>query len=315
MEYGKVSIIVPVYNAAAFLPRCIESICNQSYRNLELILIDDGSTDRSLEICRFFSDRIKNIKVITQLNSGVSLARNAGILTITGDFVTFVDSDDWLDTRAIEIALDSLQKYQADVVTYGWRRIFENGNDTESCTEPFEVIKDSQAIIRRILENYSALGGGYPWNKLWRKDTLSTIELFDPELFYFEDLEWVIRMMRHVHKMVVCPVPLYNYYVRSSSVTNQMSIREKNELGYHHAIAKIEYTLQKIEGISNWFKEKYYPEIVNGIIHARRNHWADVEQYLFSRLCNVRIDIIQSKKVSLRTKLRCVILIAESWRR
>lgn len=315
MESEKVSIIVPVYNASAFLSRCIESICNQSYRNLELILIDDGSTDNSLEICQAFSNEYTFIKVIVQPNRGVSEARNAGIQAATGDFITFVDSDDWLDINTVETATEFLQKYHADVVTYGWRRVSEDSEDIKECVKQFEVIEDNQLIIKRILKNYSALGGGYPWNKLWRRDILQTIELFESELFYFEDLEWVIRMMTHIRKMVVCPLPLYNYYIRTSSVTNCPGNKEKNELSYHQSIEKILLTLSSMEEICSWFKDKYSSEIVNGIIHARRKRWPHVESYLLYRLRSVYMEIIKSKQVSLIIKLRCVMIVVGTWRK
>lgn len=314
METEKVSIIVPVYNASAFLSRCIESICNQSYRNLELILIDDGSTDNSLEICQKFSYEYTFIKVIVQPNRGVSEARNAGIKVATGDFITFVDSDDWLDVNTIKIATEFLRKYHADVVTYGWRCVSEDSEDIKECVKHFEVIEDNQLIIKRILKNYSALGGGYSWNKLWRRDILQTIELFESELFYFEDLEWVIRMMTHIRKMVVCPLILYNYYTRTSSTTNCPKNKEKNELGYHQSIEKIILTLSSMEEICNWFKGKYSSEIVNGIIHARRKRWSEVEFYLFGRFRCVYMEIIKSKQVSLIVKLRCLMIVAGAWR-
>lgn len=315
METEKVSIIVPVYNASVFLPRCIESICKQSYKNLELILIDDGSTDNSLEICKTFSSKYSFIKVISQPNRGVSAARNAGIQAATGDLITFVDSDDWLDVGTIETAKEFLRKYHADVVTYGWRRVFEDSEDIQECVKHFEVIEDNQLIIKRILENYSALGGGYPWNKLWRRNIFQSIELFESELFYFEDLEWVIRMMMHIRKMVVCPLPLYNYYIRASSITNCLDNKEKNELGYHQSIEKILHSLLPMEEVFRWFKDKYNSEIVNGIIHARRKRWIQVESYLLCRLRGDYMEIIKSKRISLFIKLRCMMIVMGAWRK
>lgn len=314
MKDEKVSIIVPIYNASRFLPKCLESICNQSYRNLELILVDDGSKDNSLEICKTFSDKYTFIKVISQVNKGVSTARNVGIQASTGDFITFVDSDDWLEIDAIEKVMQFIQKYQGDVVVYGWRRVFEADEAVEECIDNFEIIEDNQLVIKRILKNYAELGGGYPWNKLWRRNTFEKMEMFETGLTYFEDLEWVVRMMSNIQKMVVCPLPLYNYSIRTLSITNAQENKEKNELGYHQSIEKILITLLQMEEIEDWFKYKYYPEIVNGIVHARQKQWYRLEDYLTGKLGNIYGEIIKSKQINLIVKLRCIMLIMEKWR-
>ena len=129
---GLVSVIVPVYNTGPYLPRCIESIIRQNYEKIELLLIDDGSTDNSLEICRKYMQIDNRIKVIHQENGGVCLARNRGLREMRGDYFMFVDSDDAIETYIIEDAVRCFSRHPcADMVVFGWKKIFENG-ETES---------------------------------------------------------------------------------------------------------------------------------------------------------------------------------------
>lgn len=117
MSHAKVSVIVPIYNSGKYLPSCIESITNQTYQNIEILLIDDGSKDNSLEICKDYARRDNRIKVLHQENQGVSAARNAGIELAEGTYLTFVDSDDELLENGISLLVDDIERYGADIAT------------------------------------------------------------------------------------------------------------------------------------------------------------------------------------------------------
>lgn len=117
----KVSIIIPVYNVESYLKKCIDSILLQTYTNFELILIDDGSTDQSYEICDEYSLNDKRIKVIHKINEGVSKARNLGLSISTGDYICFVDSDDWIDCDMLEYIIVNADDF--DIVQFGFRRV------------------------------------------------------------------------------------------------------------------------------------------------------------------------------------------------
>ena len=301
-----VSIIVPVYNTGEYLAPCVESLIAQTYQNLEIILVDDGSTDGSGAICDDFACRDERIKVIHQKNSGVSAARNAGLKAALGDYLTFVDSDDLLVPSALETAMRYLRENDADVVTYGWKKLCSNASENEEVSAPFEVRTDIPAVIREILEHYSAYGGGYPWNKLWRRNT--GICEFAPELYYFEDLEWVIRMLLRIHKSVVCQECLYRYRIHAGSVSQDPAKTERRELGYHHSIERIIDDLACLPDLQSWFSGKYAPEIVNGVVFAVRNHHILLHRYLSDRLRSQRSSILRSRAISAKTKFRCLAL-------
>lgn len=306
---NKVSIIVPVYNAEEYIKKCILSILQQDYNNIELILINDGSVDSCLEICSAFAEQDERIKIINQTNQGVSKARNNGLRNATGNFITFVDADDQIEPNMISTAINYLDQYEADVIVYGWQRKYEKKHSIEVVSEKFEVIEPSQIAIKRILESYSACGGGYPWNKMWRRSSIGEMQFFDEELFYFEDLEWVVRMMLQINRVVVCPECLYQYMIHEGSISTDSRRAEAKELSYHKALERIIHNLDIHTNLQQWMKEKYSPEIVNGIVHAKRKHWSKLEQYLKEQLRKRKQLILESSQISLKTKIRCLRLL------
>lgn len=135
----KISVIVPVYRVEAYLPRCLDSILSQSYSNLEIILVDDGSPDRSGEICDEYARRDKRIRVIHQANQGVSAARNAGLVAATGDWIGFVDGDDWIDPGMYEYLHELAENYQSYLVQCGI--LIEEQNDQIALYAPNRIYK------------------------------------------------------------------------------------------------------------------------------------------------------------------------------
>ena len=301
-----VSIIVPVYNTGTYLAPCLQSLCDQTYKNLEIILVDDGSTDGSGAVCDEFARRDDRIRVIHQKNAGVSAARNAGLDAASGAYLTFVDADDGLVPEAVETALRYLRENNADVVTYGWQKIFSDDGHTEECAEPFSCTEDIPGVLREILEHYSACGGGYPWNKLWRKD--AGLCGFSPDLYYFEDLEWVIRMLLRIRKFVVCPECLYRYRVHGGSISQDPAKTERRELGYHRSIERIIDDLAPLPALQGWFSGKYAPEIVNGLLFAVRNRYPQLRAYLSGRLRNAAPLVLRADQIGSKIKFRCRVL-------
>ncbi len=297
-QSGLVSIIVPVYNVEIHLKHCIESILNQTYQNWELLLVNDGSNDNSYEICCKYAKSDSRIQTFTQNNSGVSTARNVGIQHASGDYMTFVDADDYLQMNAVEIALRYLVEAEADVVTYGWYRRDENGKLLEKEAENNEILDAPESILYRMLEHFNSCGGGYPWNKLWKTSSAASTCLFDPKLYYFEDLEWCVRMILRTKKLVICPECLYNYSILPVSVTNSIKARERREIGYHQSMTVILEDLQNHPNLASWVAKSYYLEIINGILFAMKNRFSDLYAYLLSRFHQNKKDIKAACKIS-----------------
>ncbi len=211
-----VSIIVPVYNTQDYLKRCVDSLQKQTYPNLEIILMDDGSTDNSLDICRKFAEADARIKVISHPNRGVGAVRNAGLACVRGEYVAFVDSDDWVEPDMYESLLGVMVSERADMVCCSHFREMENKSELSN------AIGNSKVILTRE-EAFEALRVGkfvlnFLWDKLFRREVLADVVF--PEKRQFEDLIVSGQWLYNVSKVVYLPLPKYHYMIRNNSLTN-----------------------------------------------------------------------------------------------
>lgn len=207
-----ISVIVPVYNVETYLSACLDRILGQSYSQLEIIIVDDGSTDQSGEICDQYEKMDPRIKVIHQKNGGAANAKNTGLAYATGEYLSFVDSDDYLEPMAYEIMLTYLMEYQADVVQASFRNVYV-GNEVEHKT--FEDIRifETEEFMKQYTIDWTC---GLLWNKLYRKSLFDGINFeeghkIDDEFFTYQG---VMNAKRIVH----IPDVVYNYRKRKSSV-------------------------------------------------------------------------------------------------
>lgn len=209
-----ISIIVPVYNVELYLKRCVESIINQSYTNLEIILVDDGSTDNSSIICDELKNIDERIRVIHKKNGGLSDARNAGIEIAKGEYIGFVDSDDWIEHDMFESLLLELEKSGAGVAVTGINRIYDNGYNVNQFIRDKIEIYEGKEIIRHYLQQDSFSTAA--WDKLYRK------ELFKERRFpvgkLFEDAPVIYDILCNISKVVVIGKPHYHYFQRANSI-------------------------------------------------------------------------------------------------
>ena len=312
-ENGIVSVIVPVYNTAPYLPRCIESIISQSYRSIELLLIDDGSTDGSLEICHGYMTRDSRIRVLHKENGGVCSARNMGLREMRGDFFLFVDSDDALETEIIGQSMDTFFRYpEADMVVFGWKKIFDNGK-TDFYLPRNELVTDMSGAVQTLLAHYNGYGGGYP-NKLWKTEAFGgNIPEYNESLFYFEDMEWMTRMFLGIRSFACLERNGYLYYIRGDSTTFRTDNTQKKERGYHMSALQIVEDLAVLPEVQNWFQERYYPEIVNGVLHAWKNYSPDLSKWLLLQMRKISRFVLASRQISLKIKFRCRVLSLVFW--
>ena len=215
METKKISIIVPVYKVEAYLKKCVESIVNQTYQNIEVILVDDGSPDQCGHICDFYAKIDSRIRVIHKQNGGLSSARNAGISMSTGDYLLFVDSDDWISPRLCENAIQDLEESGADVVIYGFSRIDENEKILENCVafEPKDITSKEavESLITLKIDNYA-------WNKIYKKELFEGIRF--PEGRLWEDIGTTYKVLLKSKKIHISNRILYYYLVRNGSITS-----------------------------------------------------------------------------------------------
>lgn len=309
-----VSIVVPVYNCGEYLSPCIESILAQTYPHIRLILVDDGSTDGSGAICDSYAAQDGRVQVIHQENRGVSAARNAGLDAVTGAYLLFVDSDDLLMPDAVASALAGFSEADIGLTVFRTRKRMHSGQEESLPMDAGIFSRDE--MLRGILSDYAAMGGGYPWNKVWRLDAFAgEIPRFRKDLYYFEDLEWVVRMLMQVRRANLLPTYGYLYCVRPDSATNKPGAQERRETGYHRSLWCVLQTLEQVPDIRAWFADRYYPQLVNGVIHACRQGWKELRGLLAEKLMEAAGDILSSKTVSVKIKVRCAVLCLLHWLR
>lgn len=205
------SIIVPVYNAEQYLDKCIESILTQTYKNFELLLIDDGSTDSSGDICDKYSNTDVRVKVIHKNNAGVSVARNDGMEKAKGTYICFIDSDDWIESNYLERIQAEMET--CDILFFGCVWHYEDGLTLSLCPPSSPCRKNIYRAIYRLLQNKSDLSYfGYTWNKVFRKDIIDMFAIrFVENLSIMEDEVFSLTYCNHAHSLKVISDPIYHY--------------------------------------------------------------------------------------------------------
>ncbi len=210
-----ISVIVPVYNVEKYVGRCLTSIINQSYTNLEIIVVNDGSTDNSLSVCESYAAKDNRIKLITQENRGLSGARNTGLRHYTGEYVTFVDSDDWIHESMIEYLYNLIIRHNCEMSKCGNLRVSEGNSLNKNYKELEDTIYTRDEFMKLFLSGtYTAC-----WSRLFRKDIISGFEF--PEGLNCEDYIYMYEAIRRVKIVAVNELPLYYYFVREDSIVNE----------------------------------------------------------------------------------------------
>lgn len=224
-----VSVIIPVYNVEAYLHKCIDSILSQTFTDFELLLIDDGSSDSSLEICRQYELNDLRVKVFTQKNSGPSKARNLGIIEAKGKYITFVDSDDYVDSDY----LLELTKYDSDLVSSGFKLWYASDNRTEykSYGHFLKAASEDHNINLAIEEGeFKYLLAG-PCCKLYKRSLLEMHHIFfDESLTYGEDHLFNLCYLQYIENIVLIPYMgyVYTHYDKQSLTNRIIPYKEMN---------------------------------------------------------------------------------------
>ena len=246
----KVSIIVPIYNVEKYLRKCVNSLINQSYKNIEIILVDDGGKDACSNICDEYNNYYDYIKVIHKKNGGLSDARNAGIDIATGEYIFFVDSDDYIFKKTIEIMIEKAIKYKVDIVECEVLYVSEMVND------PFENVKEEYKIdlyshdeaVNKILNyDFKIMA----WNKLYSKRLFENIRYPIGKLH--EDEFTTPYLVDKCNKYCKISIPLYAYVQRNNSIMSaEFNIRRLDIIEAHQ---------KRIEFFNNKYNNKYNYEM------------------------------------------------------
>lgn len=227
MERYLVTVVVPIYNVEAYLDECINSILEQSYSNLEIILVDDGSLDSSGEICDFYAAQDNRIRVIHKVNGGLSSARNSGIEIANGDFIAFVDSDDYIHPKMIEGMIDLACLYGVSIVCCDYTSV--EFTDNKSVVE----VLDNRTAICRLFDDSGFKC--FAWNKIYRRDLFKDIRY--PQGKLYEDIQTTYKLFKIVDKIIYTKDKLYYYRIRENSISRyKFSERDSDLLEAIHSV-------------------------------------------------------------------------------
>lgn len=246
----RISVIVTVYNIQAYLPQCIESLVDQSYTELEILLVDDGSTDGSGELCDVWAERDRRIRALHRPNGGLSAARNTGLEYATGDYIAFVDGDDHVDKEMYRCLIETAQKYSADVVMSSICALKEDGRRFmvfENAFSERQIIDHDEVMRLLIFEKEISTSA---CNKLFKHRLFATVRF--PEGKIYEDKAVMHKILHLCETIAIDKRAIYYYLLRDNSIT-KVSFSEKN-------FDQLEAAQNRYE-----FYQKYYPELATDV--------------------------------------------------
>lgn len=212
-EDSLISIIVPIYKVEKYLDRCIDSLVNQTYRNIEIILVDDGSPDLCPQICEDWKNKDERIKVIHQKNKGAAAAKNTGLDMASGKMISFCDADDYMEKSMIETMVHYMHTSQSDIVSCGVNWVDEDGN-TLSIKCGDECVLNQPDAIKCLLTN--GIIREQVWDKLYKREVIHNVRFVEGKKI--DDVFWTYRAIGNARKIAVIKDALYFYTQRSSSV-------------------------------------------------------------------------------------------------
>jgi glycosyltransferase involved in cell wall biosynthesis len=323
MDLPTISVVIPVYNSEQFLERCIDSILNQGYRKCEVLLIDDGSTDRSGVLCDRYERQDSRVRALHKQNDGPSSARNLGISEARNDWLVFIDSDDWLDDTYFEIVSDTIKQYDRDLHIYGTKKVTEKRTITRVLRE-CHVYEGTNGMaecfivadMNRLLESC--------WNKVYRGSIISKNYLrFNPEISYLEDLVFNVNYFKVSSTAVIIDKAIYNYrYQQSGTLSHNICETELYESFIHMREEQVSHYKghyeQRYANFLNLLRfEAYQPKLnlYDGSMERRVRYklWREVLDSIYSNGVELPIyDNLLHKTMVLAYRLEAPIAI-DTW--
>ena len=293
------SIIIPIYNVEPYLARCVESALGQSYPNVEVILVDDGSPDRCPEMCDEYAKKDSRVKVIHKPNGGLSSARNAGIKAATGEYVIFLDSDDSIDADACErFQQVILENNRPDVVIGNTNWISEDQRKIINRYKRCEIFKGTD-FLKYIFSESSDFCMLAP-NNICRREYLLQNQLFFEENLLHEDERWTPQVLLNAETVLNTNVAFYNYYIRSGSITTAKKKKNATDI-----IATVRFLKEKYEAIEDRSLKKRLMDYLGSLYFQAIyiGHLSKDKEYIDKKLA---LKLAKSLKNKIRAMLFCV---------
>lgn len=297
-----VSVIVPIYNVELYLRRCVNSLLNQSYKNIEIILVDDGSTDNCAKICDEYSAKDERIAVYHKRNGGLSDARNFGIERCKGDYITFVDSDDYVAENYIELLLENIQAQDADISICGSQYVFDESHIQEE-------VKESQLYVytayEAIIESLNNRIKQRAWGKLYKRYLFDSIRF--PIRKLYEDLAVVYDLLLLSHKVVFSDAPAYYYLIRSGSIMqSSFNMKQAIEIDIiDEAMDKVVAKYPELENLTNARRIYSYFVVLRRILTSDNpDEYLNIRKEIKNRIQIRSRHLLKDNRVNRNTKIK-----------
>ncbi|MBR4782081.1 MAG: glycosyltransferase [Lachnospiraceae bacterium] len=254
-----ISVVVPIYKVERFLNKSIESLLNQTYKDFELILVDDGSPDNCPQICDDWEKKEPKIRVFHKKNEGLSSARNSGIEHASGEYIIFPDPDDWVEPDYLERLINLREEFKADLSICG----HYHGTNIYDPEAELIVLTMEEALEKLMMPHSFC---GYTWNKLYNLDIIKRNQLrFDVELGMVQDLHFNVRYFQYCEKIVYDPVPLYHHTIENGVTSRNTPL-----------------TTRKISGLLTYKK----------IADMTHGNYPNIERISYCSLCKMCLDYV-----------------------
>ena len=240
MKNDLISIIIPVYKVEKYLEKCIESVLKQTYTNLQIILVDDGSPDNCGKICDEYAKKDSRIEVIHKANGGLSDARNVGISNANGEYIQFIDADDYTANNMLEDLVNIARMYNPDVIVNGIEKINEKNESVGKISPIFDGMTDIDKFMENFAEVQKQTGiYGYVHNKFIRKSIIENNNLlFDKDIWLAEDLDFCLDLYKNISNIYFCK-DIYYYYLQEAENSSTTSNKKHDYLQQGKIILKV----------------------------------------------------------------------------
>lgn len=278
----KLSLVVPVYKVEQYLGKCVDSMLHQDLNEdeYEIILVDDGSPDGCGAICDSYASRYENIKVIHQLNGGLSVARNRGIEVAHGKYVQFVDSDDYLEPNVLKSLVDKMESDHLDILRFNYRNVNEQYElfEPTKVNKPFADFRDEACDGLSFLTNRLSFAC-YAWQFVIRRELLTGCVF--REGIFFEDTEWTPRLMVKAARVSSLDLVVYNYLMRLGSITQSVDEKRKQKV-LNDKLLLIDAMKEQMQNVRDkrWFEGMVSVTALSIIGYISDNYYGDRRRYI-----------------------------------
>lgn len=307
----KISVIVPIYNTEKYLGKCIDSIVNQTYKNLEIILVDDGSPDKCGVICDEYAKTDDRIRVVHKTNGGLSDARNAGMRIATGEYFAFIDSDDWIEPQMFERLIDNVMRFNAEISVGGVVDLLEKGNDYIPFKSTFDGEIKNYVLDKKDAMKKYFLGSWSAWDKIYRRDLFEDIRYPVGEIN--EDEAIVLKLLDRCSNVCYTNEVLYNYVHRPKSSSITASAFSSRKLAWHeHCKSNLDFIKQNYSELTEYAEKRYYSSVIFSLtsisFEKNKQPYKEILQELKSELKDEYRNILKNPYTSKREKIETIIL-------